>query len=429
VTTRPRLLVLCPDPVGPEMRGMAIRCTELARALVPHADVTLAATGGDSAEAVWSQDRLGPLRDLLRGADAVLAPPQPPHVTRALARSGARLCFDLYDPESLEVLERFRDHRLAARRVHAAAATDKLLDALRAGHFFVCADERQRDLWIGALLAAGLLGPAAYDRDPTLRSLIDVLPFGVPAEPPARTADAPIRARFPELSGEERIVLWNGGLWGWLDAPAAIRAVATVRERGTPARLVVMGASSAGGAGTAEHQARLASERADGAALFNDRWVPYAERGAWLLEADCAISAHRDHLESRYAFRTRVLDCLWAGLPPVVTAGDALAALIEREDLGAWAPPGDDAALAYALERVLVAGRESYAPRLAAAAQRFAWPRVAEPLVRFVTAPEAPPRAGADGLAALEVSPGRRLRRTAQRLTRRARLLRNRPDR
>jgi glycosyltransferase involved in cell wall biosynthesis len=428
VTTRPRLLVLCPDPVGQQMRGMAIRYTELARALAPHADVTLAATGGDGAEAVWSQDRLGPLRNLLRGADAVLAPPQPPHVTRALERSGARLCFDLYDPESLEVLERFRHQRLAARRVHAATATDKLLDALRSGHFFVCADERQRDLWIGALLAGGLLGPAVYDRDPTLRSLIDVLPFGVPAEPPARTANAPIRARFPELSGEERIVLWNGGLWRWLDAPAAIRAVATVRERGTPARLVVMGASSAGGASTGEREARQASELASSAALFNDRWVPYEERGAWLLEADCAISAHRDHLESRYAFRTRVLDCLWAGLPPVVTAGDALAARVEREHLGASAPPGDDVALADALERVLAAGRDSYAVRLAAAAQRFTWPRVAEPLVRFVTAPEVPPRMGAGGLGALEVSPGQRLRRTAQRLTRGARLLRDRRD-
>ena len=53
--------------------------------------------------------------------------------------------------------------------------------------------------------------------------------------------------------------------------------------------------------------------------LFNDSWVPYEERGAWLNDADCALSLHHDHLETRYAFRTRVLDCFWASLPIVCT--------------------------------------------------------------------------------------------------------------
>ena len=68
---------------------------------------------------------------------------------------------------------------------------------------------------------------------------------------------------------------------------------------------------------------------------FNDDWVPYAHRGAWLLQADCAVAAHHDHLETRFAHRTRLLDCLWAGLPVVCTRGDELAERIERDDLGA----------------------------------------------------------------------------------------------
>ena len=91
---------------------------------------------------------------------------------------------------------------------------------------------------------------------------------------------------------------------------------------------------------------------------FNAGWVPYAERGAWLAEADVGVSAHLDHLEARFAFRTRILDYLWAGLPVVVTRGDALGELVERERLGrAVAEPGDVDGFAAACARLLGAGR------------------------------------------------------------------------
>jgi hypothetical protein len=37
-------------------------------------------------------------------------------------------------------------------------------------------------------------------------------------------------------------------------------------------------------------------------------WVPYEERGAYLLDGDPAVSAHHDQLEWRISFRTRKLD-------------------------------------------------------------------------------------------------------------------------
>ena len=59
--------------------------------------------------------------------------------------------------------------------------------------------------------------------------------------------------------------------------------------------------------------------------FFNPGWVPYERRADFLLDADVAVSTHLDHLETRYSFRSRVLDYLWAGLPMVLTAGDVLA--------------------------------------------------------------------------------------------------------
>src|SRR4029079_11875445 len=80
---------------------------------------------------------------------------------------------------------------------------------------------------------------------------------------------------------------------------------------------------------------RLAEELGlrDRVVFFNFGWVPYAERGRYLLEADLGVSAHFDDLETRFAFRTRLLDCFWAGLPVVTTRGDSLREVVAARDL------------------------------------------------------------------------------------------------
>jgi len=434
VTGARRLLVLCPDPVGERMSGMGIRYTEIARAISAQGvPVTLAGREISGVAppgvrtATLEADRTGGLRTLLRTADVVLTPPAAPHVLRELRRARVTVIADLYDPEGLEILDRFRSASQATRTLHATTSLDRLIDTLRHGHFFVCASDRQRDLWLGAMLALGLLTPAVYDRDPTLRAVLDVLPFGVPAEPPSPPAlgGDPIRERFSVIAPEDRVLLWNGGLWGWLDAPAAIRALARVRAAGVPARLVFMGASAAGGAAAAVAEARAVAAGEgleDDGVLFNDEWVPYGARAGWLLHADAAISTHREHLETRFAFRTRLLDCFWAGLPPVVTGGDALADEISGHDLGAVAAPGDVEALAGGIECVLARGRKAYAAGLASAAERHSWPRAVEPLRAFLARPEAPLALGR--ASPLALPPAVHARRAAQRVTRLARVLR-----
>ena len=67
-----------------------------------------------------------------------------------------------------------------------------------------------------------------------------------------------------------------------------------------------MGAASRRRPGARRRGARTRARRAisgcsAASCCFNDGWVPYEERGAWLLQADCAVSTHRDHLETRFA--------------------------------------------------------------------------------------------------------------------------------
>jgi glycosyltransferase involved in cell wall biosynthesis len=367
-------LVLSPEPLGAEMAGMAIRATELARAV-----------GGEAAYV--HPHAPGDLRARAAAAGVVVAQPPWPLAARALRRSGARLIYDLYDPEPLEALQFLAGRRAGVRRTVTAMSLDRMVDALHDGHAFLCASERQRDLWTGTLLAQRLITPAVHDADPTLGGLLAVVPFGVPDAPPA-PGPGP-RERFG-LAPDDELVLWNGGLWDWLDADSVLRAVARLSPERPRLRLVFMGTSGAAQARDTEARAQeLARELGllGRVVRFNDGWVPYDERGAWLLQADCAVAAHRDHLETRFAHRTRLLDCLWAGLPAVCTRGDDLAERIERDDLGAAVPAEDPDALVVALAHVLDRGRGAYADALAAAAADLRWSRVAAPLVRLIEVP------------------------------------------
>ena len=422
-----RVLVISNDTVGEQMAGAGIRAYELARALQPHATVTLAAVRsphrpppGVDVRPYHPIDQRA-LRPLIAEADAIVCQPQWAVTASWLRHSRARLVFDVYNPEPFETLEFLRERSRLLRSTLHTLTVDRYLGAFHDAHHLMCSSGKQRDLWLGAMLAERLIGPELYDRDPSLLSVIDTVPFGLPALPPTPGGHPGIRARFPQIGADDEIVLWNGGLWNWLDGPTAVRAIDLLARRRPGVRLVFMGASAVGPAKAAtEETRRVAAElgRLDEHVFFNSEWVPYAARGSWLLEADCSVSTHVEHLETRFAFRTRLLDCFWAGLPVVCTRGDDLAERVERDDLGATAAQRDPEALAAALERVLERGRAAFAPQLAATAEEFRWSRVAEPLVRWVTAPEPPVRIGGGTRERLAWRAGHRLRSGSYRAAR-----------
>src|SRR6185295_14966294 len=104
----------------------------------------------------------------LARADVVVAQPPWPHVAAAIRRSGARFVADLYDPEPFELLETLAGRPRAVRRVAGTLTLDRILAALRDADHVMCASEKQRDLWLGTMLAEGLLSPDGYDADPSL---------------------------------------------------------------------------------------------------------------------------------------------------------------------------------------------------------------------------------------------------------------------
>ena len=399
-----RVLIVSAEPVGATMAGPAIRSLELARALAPHCDVTLAAPGpSDVGDAPVTLLEAGladfePLLEAVRRHDVVVAQRLPPQLLRYVARLPVRFVADLYNPQMIEVLEAVGEgEESSARR-----AAKSMLGQCAVADFVVCASEKQRDLWIGGMGLAGLVDVDRYRLDPTFRAFVDVVPFGLPERAPRAAAHGPVKGVWPGIGPDDQVLLWAGGVWRWLDAITPIRAVERLRAEGRPVHLVFLGTgrpsldptqvpTSAGAA------VAFARERGlEGVGVhFNPGWVPYDEREGYLVEADVGVCAHHDHLEARFSFRTRVLDHLWAGLPSVLTGGDAMGDLVERRGLGRAIAPEDDAGFAAACAALLddPGHHAATSARVREVAAEFRWERAAEPLVRFcVEAAQRPKR-------------------------------------
>ncbi|HWF50899.1 MAG TPA: glycosyltransferase [Solirubrobacteraceae bacterium] len=390
-----RLLIISAEATGDQMAGPAIRALELATALSGRCRVQLAAPYGSSLPVGHTLDlhlydprRPRSLGPALRGTDLVLAPPLAPGLIALIGRAGLPWIADFVNPEPFEGLEFGRGLPRARRRAHEVLRADRLAFAARTAAAFVCAHERQRDMWLGFLAAHRRLRGSPYEADRKLERLIALVPNGIPETPPRPTARPAIRG--VHVAVDARLAIWNGGLWDWLDPLTVIEAIARVRQSDPRWALVFLGSERPAGARhmTMHRRAReLADARgllAERAVHFEPGWTPYHERGARLLEADVGVCAHPASAETRFAARTRLLDLLWAGLPVVSSTGDVWSERIVEERLGAVAPPGD--ATEYARALGSIAPKSHYREALASAAAQRTWTRVSAPLLDLVDA-------------------------------------------
>jgi len=283
---------------------------------------------------------------------------------------------------------------------------DALSDQMGRADFMVCASERQRDFWLGHLGAIGRLNPVAQAHDPTFRRMIDVCPFGL-GEPATRTGDG-FRNRtsgpFGAIGAEDPVVLWGGGVYDWLDASTAIEAVGRLRGEIPGIRLVFLGgAHPTHGESAAFQAAREEAEPLGDTVVFNDAWVRYDQRHNYLLDATVAITTHHEHLETHFAFRTRVLDYLWCGLPMVLSGGDELGDQVQRVGAGAVCPPGDVDAVTDGLRRLLTdnTARAEAATASWELGQSYLWSTALRPLVEFCRDPEPAPDLADERVAAV----------------------------
>jgi len=394
---RRRIVVATGDTLAARMAGPAIRAVAMAEVLAAEHDVELVTLGRCSytsprfrCRAVTGRE----LKALERWSDVMVFQGLVMSSFPWIRHSDKILVADIYNPFHLEQLEQGKDGGEAQRAQVVRECVEALNDQLSRGDFFLCASEKQRDFWLGQLGSLGRINPANYDVDETLRALIAVAPFGVPDRPPIHTRQA-LKGVVPGIGADDTVILWGGGIYNWFDPLTLIHAVDRLRTRRPDVRLFFLGLRHPNPDVPEMRMAAAAQSLSDALGLtgkhvfFNEEWVAYEDRQNYLLEADVGVSTHLTHIETTFSFRTRILDCIWAGLPIVATAGDTFAGLIEGDGLGLTIPAGDVAALEEALFRML--DDDGFRARCRANLDRvvadYAWTKVLAPVVEFCRAP------------------------------------------
>ena len=410
-----RVLIISQDQVGQRMAGPGIRSWEFAHYLCGEFQVTLAAPryvtsedpGPDWDPSCTAEEPVpfeiiyfdprdpSPLRRATAETDVVIVGGYLLHAYPFLLSLDCSLVVDTYIPYPLEAIELQSQYPITDQVSANANAVLALNLQFLAGDYFICASERQRDLWLGILLAQGRINPENYFRDRSLRQLIDIVPFGLPEEPPHHTRPV-LRGIHPSVGKDNRVILWGGGIWQWLDPLTLIRAVHVISSHMPDVRLFFPGARHPDTDIVPDMAMRRAALQLSDdlnltgeTVIFGD-WLPYSDRQNYLLEADLGVSLHFDIAETRFAYRTRLLDYIWAGLPIIATQGDCLSEVVQQQDLGRVVHAEDVDGLVAVLMELLADHelRERLRPNFQVVAAQFTWPRVLEPLARICRNPQ-----------------------------------------
>lgn len=395
-----RVIVVSNDNIGSVMAGPGIRYYNFAKELAKTHDVTLLTPNETDIEIpnvrLVRAGEYSNVRRLVRDFDTLITQRLSVIAMTYLVGTPLRVIYDLYDPFMIESLPFFAEQAdTQTYRRFAYRATTLVQNVAGAGgDAFICASERQRDLWLGVLSAIGRLDVPTYERDPTLNDLIRVVPFGLEAERPEKPVPA-LKGVVPGIRKTDKVLLWGGGIWNWFDPLSVIRAIGELAKERDDVKLYFLGVAHPKPAIEEMDMAGRAVALADELGLtdrfvfFNFGWVPYEERRNYLLDADLGVSSHYANVETRYAFRTRVLDYFWAGLPTLTTGGDVLAELVGERNLGRVLPVEDVGAWVSAIRELLDDEHEYRAVQqnVEAVRPQFEWPRVVEPLADLVTGP------------------------------------------
>lgn len=410
------MLVISHDIVGPAVAGPGMRSWAISEALSQHCNVVLLVPQGSMppeslavVTEVYTPGRLDSVSEWLSWADVVVAGSEVPLLFPQITEWPCPLVVDGYDPHLAETLALWHDTQPidVQCRKHAERMS-LLISQCYAADYVICASEIQRTWWLGLLAAFGRINPHTYADDPSLRKLVGVVPFALPA---TQFPATPRSSLLPNVGPEDVVLLWGGGLWEWMDPLTVIAALPRVLRSTPQVKLLFPGTRhpNPGMPAMSMVQSALHLSRElgllDKAVYFGD-WVP---REAWydyLGRADIGLSAHLDTLESRLAFRSRVLDYIWAGLPMVVSSGDATSDLVRSYGVGLTVAPGDVDGMATAILDLASRPREDFHTQFDRARTELTWDAAVQPLVEFCLAPRRSPDRDA-GFAWLDRPPVR----------------------
>lgn len=387
-----------PDAIGKRMAGPAIRAIELARQVATVAEVRLVArhepesVPSDLDVRVAGSDAAA-LRRAIDGVDVLVAFGGVLTEHPWLAQTDLHIVADAYDPAPLEALLQHGHEPMRMQWDKQVASQAVLSDQLRRADLVLCASTRQRQLLLGMLAALGRVNPLTFEGDPNLDRLVRILPFGTPmVDFDARRPGAVRGGPSAPIAEDAFVLCWGGGVYEWLDPLLLVEAVAACDDPSVVAYFMGVQHPSPD-----VPRMPVVTELTQRAAelgllgsqvILGDGWVEYGQRAHHLVDADVGVSLHRAHIETTFAYRTRILDYLWAGLPVLASSGDALSETVVARGLGEVVEPGDLLGLVTAIQRLRDPGvRAAAGAQSLVVAREERWDSVARPLIDYCARP------------------------------------------
>lgn len=333
------------------MAGPGIRYQNLAAQMQRVAKVTLGIYSADSASKVAGTNKPeiqsvkttgNSYKALFNQHDIIFAQWLSGEMLRYAKSTGKIVIIDLYAPVPIEYLASlgFSGKPVDARQdLEYSGVLETYKQYLSLADYCVCSNERQRDFWLGFITSANILTPTNFPAHAKMENLA-LCPMGISSHyPTKRSTTLKLREQLG-LKKTDFVLLWTGGIWDWFDAQVIIKAVHSLSN--PDIKLVFLGTKHPNTAAYTEEMSESQAARAlaeklkvtDKTVFFLDGWVDYDQRASYLMDADVAIHADKESLETRLSHRTRVLDNLWAGLPTICNRGDYLAQVLEERGLG-----------------------------------------------------------------------------------------------
>lgn len=397
--SKKRIALITFDKIGTKMAGPGIRYFELSKELSKKYDLTLFSpyesdvTSQDFKIELMNSNKPGlGLSTKIKKFDVVLAQNLPPFLLSQIRKLGINYIADLYDPILIEVLEYTRDDKPALRQNTYNYNFYTVALQLSCANHLLCASQKQFDYYGGILSGRKILGPDFYDQSKNLEKFITVAPFGLRSDVPKAERPEEIYHKFPSIKKGDKIVYWGGGVWNWFDPITPIKAIEILSKKRSDIKLFFLGVKHPNpkvktmSAVTRAFDYAREKDLLDKFVFMNFDWVPYEERTNYLLESNIGISSHFDNVETRFSFRTRILDYLWANLPMVLTRGDAFADLCSQKNLGLVVDFENEKQTADAIEKLVDDDelRTMVIKNISEVKKEFAWPKIAAEIANTI---------------------------------------------
>lgn len=268
------------------------------------------------------------LAEKIQEFDSVLVSYNAGDITQTVVdniRQDQQLILDGYVPIHIEMSARNSDN--LDREYDAFNFENKIwTKALRRGDILLCANEAQKKFYTGVMAQVGRINPITYgDED-----LIQIVPYGIYREKAVAKHD-PVSKLVKNKKAFK--LLWFGGIYPWFDLTNLLEAVKNANKT-TPIELIMVGVKNPFNQHPdfikryEEVMDYIKNNNMDEIVHVTD-WVKFEDRAEWYLGSDAVVLINNIGMENTLAWRTRLVDYVWADLPIVTNGGDPMSDILE----------------------------------------------------------------------------------------------------